>query len=280
MSSLVPDAFEIFGVRLDHYKPDELHERLSWWLMMEGQRRIVTPNAEMVLLARKDDAFRDVLRASDMALPDTVSLAYAVAAFSSERLEYTHPGVDTLHRIASLCAEQESSLILLGGQGSVAVEAAKRLRHLYPGLMVRGINPGDISFDEEGCGVNLTVLQQIASLRPTAIAVALGQKKQEFFMERYLSWFPTAKVAIGVGGALDMISETIPRAPLWVQERGFEWVWRLYKEPKRIGRIARASLVFPAHVAYHCYKRGNFIRACKRVFPEIVKRVSGRKLEM
>ncbi|PIP21907.1 MAG: acetylglucosaminyldiphospho-UDP acetyl-beta-D-mannosaminyltransferase, partial [Candidatus Nealsonbacteria bacterium CG23_combo_of_CG06-09_8_20_14_all_40_13] len=55
-------------------------------------------------------------------------------------------------------------------------------------------------------------------------------------------------LSMGVGGAFDMISEIIPRAPVWLRKIGLEWLWRFYKQPSRWKRIHRAVIRFPSAV--------------------------------
>ena len=85
-------------------------------------------------------------------------------------------------------------------------------------------------------------------------------------MEEVLSAFPDVRVAIGVGGALEMLGGVLPRAPEAWRNRGLEWLWRLGLEPRRFVRIARAVLVFPTVVALATLKQKKFLSACRRVF--------------
>ena len=55
---------------------------------------------------------------------------------------------------------------------------------------------------------------------------------------------PGVKVAIGIGGTFDYLSGGAKRAPRWLRKLGLEWLYRLIKEPKRLGRIWRATAVF------------------------------------
>ena len=81
---------------------------------------------------------------------------------------------------------------------------------------------------------------------------------------------------IGVGGALDMISGRLKRAPKWMRRTGLEWLWRVLIEPSRIGRILKASVAFPALVTIETIKRGRFIKAVKNTAPEIIRQLSGK----
>ena len=52
-----------------------------------------------------------------------------------------------------------------------------------------------------------------------------------------------AKFMVGLGGALDVFAGNVERAPEAWQKAGMEWCYRLLKEPKRIGRMAKLPLV-------------------------------------
>jgi len=66
--------------------------------------------------------------------------------------------------------------------------------------------------------------------------VAYGMGQQEFWIERMRGKLNVG-VFIGVGGAFDFIADVKKRAPKYVQNLGFEWLWRLWLEPIRIRRM-------------------------------------------
>ena len=74
---------------------------------------------------------------------------------------------------------------------------------------------------------------------------------------------------IGVGGAFDVLSGVVRRAPMIFQRFGFEWLWRLYVEPWRFRRIFRATILFPIIVAYGTVRSGTFGRALVSVAAEL-----------
>ena len=74
--------------------------------------------------------------------------------------------------------------------------------------------------------------------------VAFGMGKQEKWIYENIEKLPSVKIAMGVGGAFDYISGSVPRAPLLLRTLGLEWAYRLWKQPSRIGRIWNATAVF------------------------------------
>ena len=116
------------------------------------------------------------------------------------------------------------------------------MKEKFPNINVLTFDPGRVAADGK---VDQTIIDQINQLAPDVLAVALGQRKQERFANSYLKQIPTVKIIIGIGGALDMISGNLPRAPKFLRRLGLEWFWRLVIEPSRWPRIVRAVIIFP-----------------------------------
>jgi N-acetylglucosaminyldiphosphoundecaprenol N-acetyl-beta-D-mannosaminyltransferase len=94
------------------------------------------------------------------------------------------------------------------------------------------------------------IVNELAAAGPEIIFVALGHPKQEKWVNEHQNSLPSVRLFMGCGGALEFIAGTTKRAPLWMRRIGFEWLWRLAIEPKRIKRIINAVIVFPLTVLY------------------------------
>ncbi|MFH1766995.1 MAG: WecB/TagA/CpsF family glycosyltransferase [Patescibacteria group bacterium] len=268
-------SFSIFNVVIDHVSEMQLETLLRGWISGHDQKMIVTPNAEIILAARQDKEFLKILNSADLALPDTVSLRFAVAA-QGAILKYRHPGSDTVERLAKICSETGERLMLFGATEGSAEQARKKLRTDYPGLDVVSVFPGWIEQNESGQFFDQKFVEMISQYQPKVIAVALGQKKQEQFILEHLAHLPSVRIAIGVGGAFEMLAGVLPRAPKWMRKIGLEWLWRFFLEPKRYRRMYKAFILFPVTVAYDTLKRGQFFFAIKNVVPEIVRQLIGK----
>mgnify|MGYP001564477819 CR=1 FL=1 len=266
---------EVFDVRIDDLSQAELNEKLrSWFESFVKGRIIVTTNAEFLILARKVKVFQNQLNASDLSLPDSVSLRYAIAALTDSYLEHRHPGVDVLQTLAKLCSEQGRRLLLLGGASGAAQATAMKFIQSLPDLQVLAIDPGNVHFNDT-TNVSRNIIEQIRQTNPDVVAVALGHGKQEAFMFQMKDLLPHVRIWIGVGGAFDMLSGQKKRAPRLIRKIGLEWVWRLMKEPRRWKRIMNASIVFPFTVALSTLRSHRFLKALTRVFPEVYRQLKG-----
>lgn len=262
---------ELLGVRIDDLSVTELETKLQSWLQEEGGHIIVTPNAEFLLLARKNRAFLDLLNRSDLAVVDSVSLQYAAAALSKTRLEHRVPGVDLLEKLCELCAHRRTRILFLGGAPSAAESSAQKIRQKFETLDVVAIDPGNVDWNGSELDTHNELVQRINEHSPTVVVVALGQYKQEQFIAQVKPRCPSIKIWIGVGGALEMISGQKRRAPRVMSRLGLEWLWRLWIEPRRARRIANAVIVFPLVIARETIRRGTLLRSTKNVFSEIYR---------
>ena len=229
---------KFLNVKIDSLKKSELAIVLGSLLTDGKQHTIFTPNPEMLVMASRDVSFRQILNESDVNVADGFGLVLACRLLERQKLDRM-TGVETLELLAELCAREGKELMLLGGAPGVAQKAAEKLNH------VCSLEAGIVRFDDNGWHMDIMVLERIRSEAPDVLAVALGHGKQERFIHDFLKELPSVRIAIGVGGAFDYLSGTVPRAPHLVRKMGLEWLYRLIREPKRLPRIWTAVVVFP-----------------------------------
>jgi N-acetylglucosaminyldiphosphoundecaprenol N-acetyl-beta-D-mannosaminyltransferase len=118
-----------------------------------------------------------------------------------------------------------------GGGPGTATALAAVLQTKFPGLLVAGtytppfrpLTPAEFTEFQS----------QVKSSRPDIIWVGLSTPKQEIFMSATLANLD-APLMIGVGAAFDLISGNVRQSPRWIQRSGFEWLYRLIQEPRRL----------------------------------------------
>ncbi len=232
---------DILGVPVDTLSAREALERIAGYFRMPGQFHVTTPNPEMIVEAKKNEAFRNVLQKTALNIPDGVGLVWAVRRRSSSPVERI-TGTDTLLALAAANARicPPERIFLLGAAPGVAERAAEKLKERNPAIRDIGTYSGSPRLEEEA-----EIIRRINAFSPTLLFVAFGAPKQDLWIARNLSKMPSVKVAMGIGGALDFIAGKRKRAPRWMRHIGIEWLWRLILEPRRALRIWRAIVVFP-----------------------------------
>ena len=225
---------EILGIQFDNLTREEAAQAGQAMLDDSRFHYVVTPNPEFILAAETDPEFRSILNRADLVLPDGIGVVYSAKILGTP-LKGRVPGVDFATDMLAALQARQGRLYLLGAKPGVAQEAGRRILGQYPGIVLCGTHDG--YFDDES-----SVIRDVSQARPDLLFVCLGAPKQEKWMARWGA-LSGARLAIGLGGALDVFAGNVERAPESWQKLGLEWAYRLKKEPKRIGRMARLPLV-------------------------------------
>ena len=239
-------SFSLLGVRIEKISSADAIRIIKEALVEKKQFKLYTPNPEMLVKAQGDVYFRNILNAADLNICDGRGIQF----FAREKIERIS-GVDLMLNICALAESENRSIYLLGsGDDNVVAQTKKNLLRSFPKLSVAGFDKGPIMKENDvgelmiDSEANEMVLKKIATSEPAILFVAFGMGKQEKWIDKYIIKLPSVRVAMGVGGAFDFISEKIPRAPLLLRKLGLEWLYRLIRQPTRIGRIFNAIIRF------------------------------------
>ncbi len=225
----------ILGVSFDNMDLTQAIDAGFAMMTQGGFHYVVTPNPEFIMDAQKNQKFQQVLNGADLVIPDGIGVLYAAKILGTP-LKSRVPGIDFATGLLKKLDECGGGRIfLLGSKPGVAEEAGENLAKIYPNLVICGCQDG--YFKE-----NAPVVAKIRESQPDLLFVCLGAPKQEHFMAE-LGAETGAKMAIGLGGALDVLAGRVERAPERWQKLGLEWAYRLKKEPWRWRRMARLPLI-------------------------------------
>ena len=225
---------DILGVRFDDVSRQEAAQLGAAMLEQDQFHYVVTPNPEFILAAEKDADFRQVLNSADLVIPDGIGVVYSAKILGTPLKERV-PGIEFAADMLAQLDQMGGRLYLLGAKPGVAQEAGRRILERHPNIVLCGSHDGYFK-DEEA------VLLEVAAARPDLLFVCLGAPKQEKWMARW-GRHTGARLAIGLGGALDVFAGNVERAPESWRKLGLEWAYRLKKEPQRAGRMAKLPLV-------------------------------------
>ena len=221
---------DIMGIAFDNVTMQEALDRASAILQGDKTCYAVTPNAEIAYEALKDESLRALINGADLVLPDGAGVVLASRILKTP-FKQKVAGVDFADALLGLLAKSGRSVYLLGSKPGIAERAAEKMREKHPGLGICGMHDG--YFQDEA-----PVIEAVNEAKPDVLFVCLGAPKQELFMKRHQEAL-TCKLMIGLGGSLDSFAGTVKRAPKWMIAANLEWLYRLYKEPKRFGRMLR-----------------------------------------
>lgn len=239
----------LLGIRFISFKDkEEFRKKILEFINSEKCNTIYTPNAEMIAVASKNFDFKNVLKSSDLNLPD----GFGISLLAKKKGLYVKrfPGIEAMIEILKVSEEIGKSVYFLGARKEVVECLIENLRSKFPNLKIAGYRDGYFMKEEENDIVN-----EINSSGAEILFVALGSPKQEFWIDKYKD-FLKVKVAIGVGGSFDVLSGKKRRAPEIIRKLNLEWLYRILQEPKRILKRAPNLLRFlKIYFAYETYEK-------------------------
>jgi N-acetylglucosaminyldiphosphoundecaprenol N-acetyl-beta-D-mannosaminyltransferase len=201
---------------------------------VHGRREyVVTPNIQHVAMLRRGGEFEQAYDDAALVLPDGFPVALTLRALTG-RKQSRVTGADLLPGICRAAAKNGLTIGLLGGRPGAAEEAAWRLTADYPGLNVTLVEEAPYGFDAAQDSLD-RVLDHVADRDPDILFVGLGAPKGELFLQRHRDRLGNG-IALSVGAAIDFAAGVVDRAPAGWQRLGFEWLYRIVQEPRRLMR--------------------------------------------
>lgn len=211
----------------------------------EGKLLINTINAHSYNTARKDSLFAEALTNGDVLLPDGVSIVMAckwikakslpkeriagwdLFAFEMEKLERESEELRTK-------SEESKIVMFMGSSQKVLDLIVKRAAEVYPHLKVVTYSPPyKPEFSDED---NKAIIDAIHAANPDLLWIGMTAPKQEKWTYSHWEELNIHCHVGSIGAVFDFFAGTVKRAPMWWQDHGLEWLYRLLKEPKRMWR--------------------------------------------
>ncbi|WP_298435407.1 WecB/TagA/CpsF family glycosyltransferase [Geobacter sp.] len=221
----------ILGARINALSWNEALGTLSAWGSNRESRYICICNVHSVVTAKQDPRFQSVINHADMATPDGMPLAWTLRRLGFPGQQRIN-GPDLMWKYCERAAANGQSIFLYGSTDATLDLLQNRLKSAFPALKIAGAYSPPfrpLSTEEEQ-----SIVAMINDSGANVVFVGLGCPKQEFWMAEHRGRIKA--VMIGVGAAFDYHAGTIKRAPLWMQNSGFEWLYRLVSEPRRLWR--------------------------------------------
>ncbi|MHB1510725.1 MAG: WecB/TagA/CpsF family glycosyltransferase [Acidimicrobiales bacterium] len=225
-------SFTCCSVRIDAHRLESAVDALLLWSDPHEGRAVHLCNAYTLSLARRDPELRYRLNEGHLNLPDGMPLIWVGRRLGLDHLNGRVYGPDLM--LATMDRGRESGLrhFLYGSTDEVLSLLEAELCRRLPGVDIVGRDAPP--FRQLSTAEELALEQRLVEIGPDIVWVALGTPKQDVFVHHFSHRVPSTFVA--VGAAFDFISGAKRQAPVWMQERGLEWAYRLACEPRRLGR--------------------------------------------
>lgn len=201
----------------------------------EGKVLINTVNAHSFNTAQKDSLFADALMRGDALIPDGISIVKACEWLKAKSQPKERiAGWDLFSYEMDKLNKKGGKCFFMGSSENVLSMIRRRVAIDYPDIKVETYSPPYKSeFTKED---NEAIIAAINQYDPDLLWIGMTAPKQEKWV--YTHWDELdIHCHVGtIGAVFDFFAGTVERAPIWCQEHGLEWAYRLLKEPKRMWR--------------------------------------------
>jgi N-acetylglucosaminyldiphosphoundecaprenol N-acetyl-beta-D-mannosaminyltransferase len=234
-----PASFEVGGVRIHVVGLNDVVPIIEGWIVNGRRDYVVLTGAHGVVEMQRDLNLREINNAAGLTTPDGMPLVWLGRRAGFRSIEKVY-APDIMDRAFAHGVDVGWKSFLYGGKEGVAQRLEEVLRSRYPGAQIVGtFSPPfrPLSPREE-----VELAAHINSSGANIVWVGLGCPKQEIWMARFRPLL-SASVLIGVGAGFDFVTGGVRQAPRWIQQSGFEWLYRLLVEPRRLW--PRYSRVIP-----------------------------------
>jgi N-acetylglucosaminyldiphosphoundecaprenol N-acetyl-beta-D-mannosaminyltransferase len=225
---LEPARPELLGCPFDRVTMSAAVERcLAWCEGPRAPHTVITANAAILCMMRRDPELREACRRGDLIVPDGMSVVWT-SRLAGLPFPERITGVDLMVRLLEAATARPLRAYFLGARPEVVSELARRCGRDYPGLEVAGFRDGYFAPSEHEA-----VVEGIRRSSPHLLFVGMPSPFKETWCERHRQALGVP-VIMGVGGTFDVLAGYVRRAPRLVQSMGMEWSWRLAMEPGKL----------------------------------------------
>lgn len=240
----------VLGVPVSAINLDIAYKQILSWVRQREKVYVCVAPVSTLVEANQNNAYLACLKEASMVTPDGMPVVWLLRFGKAKQAQRTY-GPDLMRRV---CQDGQSVGLkhFFYGANEQTLQALRlHLNKDYPRIQIVGMHAPEYTTGVKE--IPDAVKRMIEEAKPDVLWVALGSPKQDFWMQAHRSIL-SVPVMLGVGAAFDFIAQTKPQAPVWIQRSGFEWLFRLCCEPKRLAkRYLVGNLLFFYYLIKHAF---------------------------
>jgi len=227
-------CYSVLGVKIDALDIPAVIDKIKSWINARGAiaRYICVTNVNSVVEAQKDPYLKQITNESDLSVCDGMPLLWLARLVGIDLKERVY-GYALMSEVFRVSEKEKFKHYFYGSTDLVLIGMLKVLKDKYPKLEISGFYSPP--FRQLSPAERDSIANDINNSGADIVWVGLGYPKQEIWMYEFRE-FIKSPVLIGVGAAFDFFAGNKPQAPLWMQNSGLEWLFRLLSEPRRLWR--------------------------------------------
>jgi len=223
---------DVLGVGVSAIDMPMALDEIERWIVDGEHRYVCVTGVHGVMESQRDAELRRIHNASGLTTPDGMPMVWCGHRAGAHWMDRVY-GPDLMLALCERAAERGWRNYFYGGKEGTAEVLARRLKERFPGLIVVGTESPP--FRELTPQEHDVETARIREARPDLVWVGLSTPKQERWMSANVERLGVPAL-LGVGAAFDIHAGTLKQAPPWMQRSGLEWLYRLYREPRRLAR--------------------------------------------
>lgn len=192
---------------------------------------VLAINVDVVMKMEKDGYLKEISDKADLTLVDGKPLVW-IAKWHKNPVKAKVSGSDLVPELCKVAAKKGYTLFIIGGAEGVAEKAKDNLERDIKNIRIVGTYSPPFGFEKDKQELQ-NINTMISKAHPDILVVCFGCPKQEkWIYENYQKYDST--ISVCAGATVDFLAGTVSRAPEWMRERGVEWIYRLFQEPRRL----------------------------------------------
>ena len=212
------------NTQIDNYTMEEAIDAIDRLICQDKNGYVVTPNIDHIVKLESDQLLQKVYADADIILADGKPMIWMSRLYGTPIKEKVS-GSDLFPNLCRLAAGKGYRVFLLGAAEGVAAKAALNLQSKFPGLIIAGTYSPPFGFEKDEKELQ-NILRIVTEAKPHILIVGLGCPKQEKFIYNYRNEL-NVPVSLGLGASIDFEAGILKRAPKWMADHGFEWLYRI-----------------------------------------------------
>jgi len=226
-------SIKVLGTRVDAVQILDITKHMDGWINQDKKHNyIVVANLNTIITGKRNTYFQEAVNNSSLVIPDGFPLLIMgrLAGYPLKKRAY---GPDLMLSFLKETEEKQYAHFFYGATEETLSKLISNLKTQFPKIKIAGFfaPPFRPLTQEE----DKNIIEMINDSSPAVLWVGIGCPKQEKWMYEHREKL-NAPVMLGVGAAFDFLAGTKPQAPAWMRDNGFEWVFRLVTEPRRLWR--------------------------------------------
>ncbi len=224
----------LLGSNMSLVKREQIEQRLLAEALSGCNGYVCVANVHTTMTGFFDPNYREITNASSYSVPDGMPLVWAMRSLGAAGQDRVR-GPSLMKKMLELGQAKNIRHYLYGGSPETLAALQKKIREDYPKALIVGVESPPFrpleSYSEQDW---VSAAEKINATNPHFVWIGLGAPKQERWIWEQRSRVKGIQFAIGA--AFDLIPGRVPEAPQLLQSLGLEWLYRFYREPKRLWR--------------------------------------------